>query len=49
LFSDIACLLNYAWLIRDSEAGNIRKQLWLRIPKGIIRDEKRYQMIVFDK
>jgi hypothetical protein len=22
-------------LIRDSEAGNIRKQLWLRIPKGI--------------
>ena len=26
---------NYAWLIRDSEAGNIKKQLWLRIPKGI--------------
>jgi hypothetical protein len=25
-----------AWLIRDSEAGNIRKQLWLRIPKGIM-------------
>jgi hypothetical protein len=24
-------------LIRDSEAGNIGKQLWLRIPKGIIR------------
>jgi hypothetical protein len=28
-------LNKYAWLIRDSEAGNIRKQLWLRIPKGI--------------
>ncbi len=26
---------NYAWLIRNSEAGNIRKQLWLRIPKRI--------------
>jgi hypothetical protein len=23
------------WPLRDSEAGNIRKQLWLRIPKGI--------------
>jgi hypothetical protein len=22
-------------LIRDSEAGNIKKQFWLRIPKGI--------------
>jgi hypothetical protein len=27
-----------AWLIRDSEAGNIRKQLGLRIPKGITPD-----------
>jgi hypothetical protein len=24
-----------SWLIRDSKAGNLRKQLWLPIPKGI--------------
>jgi hypothetical protein len=35
LFSDIACLrIPYQPCIVQ-EAGNIRKQLWLRIPKGI--------------
>ena len=40
---------NYAWLIRDSEAGNIKKQLWLRIPKGInICHTRIYILIVHD-